>query len=198
MAPSMRYPSNARSFFTDQETKTIPRGVVLWRGYFQSVRPAVNRLLINIDISTGAMYQPGKLIPLCLDFLGKKRDQPHALTVSLLPDRERLHLQNFLKGMKVTTPYRTHNPNGKRVVKRLTRKSAREQSFEVVDGEMTVMEFFLNQLNIRLRFPDSICVKVRAIFVLNPWCDLTPYTVARVRSHDPTGALRSSSRTARS
>ena len=30
-----------RYFFTDQETRTIPGGVVPWRGYFQSVRPAI-------------------------------------------------------------------------------------------------------------------------------------------------------------
>ncbi|KAF8501804.1 hypothetical protein F5888DRAFT_1272186 [Russula emetica] len=95
MAPSMRYPSNARSFFTDQETRKIP-GVVLWRGYFQPVRPAINRLLINIDISTGAMYQPGNFISLCLDLLGKS-GRPFALTAGRLPDRERLRLQNSLR-----------------------------------------------------------------------------------------------------
>jgi eukaryotic translation initiation factor 2C len=175
MAPSMRYPSNARSFFTDQETKIIPRGVVLWRGYFQSVRPAVNRLLININISTGAMYQPGNLVDLCLGFLGKSgRD---ALTWNRLPDRERLRLQNFLKGIKVTTPYRTHQPNRQRLVRRLTLESARDRRFEIEGGRtLTVMQYFHNQLNIRLHHPNMICVEVRATFVLTLWCALTPYS----------------------
>jgi eukaryotic translation initiation factor 2C len=30
---------------------------VLWRGYFQSVRPAPGRMVINIDISTGTMFK---------------------------------------------------------------------------------------------------------------------------------------------
>jgi eukaryotic translation initiation factor 2C len=176
MAPSMRYPSNARSFFTDQETKTIPGGVVLWRGYFQSMRPAINRLLININISTGAMYQPGRLIDLCLNFIGRK-GRPDALAASRLPDRERLRLQNFLKGIKVTTPYRTHNPNRQRLVKRLTRESARDRRFEIEDGHtVSVMQYFHTQLNIRLQFPDLICVEVRATSVLIPWCALTPYS----------------------
>jgi eukaryotic translation initiation factor 2C len=180
MAPSMKYPSNARSFFTDRETINIPGGVVLWRGYFQSVRPAINRLLINIDISTGAMYQPGDLISLCLDFLGKSR-QPHALTASKLPDRERVRLQNFLKGIKITTPYRTHNPDRKRLVKRLTRESARDRRFDIGDGNtITVMQYFNTQLNIQLHFPDLICVEVSATFVLIPWCAFTPYSSPRM------------------
>jgi eukaryotic translation initiation factor 2C len=162
MAPSMRYPSNARSFFTDQETRTIPGGVVLWRGYFQSVRPAINKILININISTGAMYQPGNLISLCLDFLGRS-GQPQALTAGRIPDRERVRLHNFLKGIKVTTPYRTHNTNRQRLVKRLTRESARDRRFDIGDGHtVTVMEYFHTQLNIQLHFPDLICVEVRA------------------------------------
>ena len=177
MAPSQEYPSNARSFFTNQETKNIPGGVVLWRGYFQSVRPAINRILINIDISTGAMYQPGNLISLCLDFLGKKT---HALTAGQIPDRERMRLRNFLKNIKVTTPYRTHNPNRGRFVKRLTSESARERTFDIGDGHtVTVMDYFQTQLNIQLLYPDLICVEVRDI-VLIPWCALTPHSLRLV------------------
>ncbi len=166
MAPSLRYPSNARSFFTDRETKSTPNGVVLWRGYFQSLRPAINRLLINIDISTGAMYRPGDLTSLCLGFLGKK--ERSALLSSELPDRERLRLQKFITGIKVVTRYRTHDPNRQRLVKRLTRESAEDRRFEIGDGQtMTVMEYF-RQLNLPLRFPKLICVEVSMTLSLFP------------------------------
>jgi eukaryotic translation initiation factor 2C len=56
MEPSMNFPFNIRSFFTPRETKDIGGGLELWRGYFQSVRPAPGRMLINMDIATGAMY----------------------------------------------------------------------------------------------------------------------------------------------
>jgi eukaryotic translation initiation factor 2C len=169
---SMGYPFNARSFFTNQDTRTIPGGVVLWRGYFQSVRPAINRILINVNISTGAMYQHGKLIPLCLDFLGRSK-QPQVLTASQLPGRELRRLQNFLKGIKVTTPYCARNRNRQRLVHRLTPESARDRTFDVGDGRtVTVMEYFHTQLNIQLHFPDLICVEVR---------DISSYSL--VRSH---------------
>ena len=161
MAPSLRYPSNARSFFTDRETLTIGGGIVLWRGYFQSVRPSIGKLLINIDISTGAMYEPGDFISLALNFLNK-RGQPNALAPSRgFPPRERLHLQQFVSGMKVTTPYRAHDPDRHRVVKGVTRESARNRTFEIDGGQMmTIMEYFQNRMNIPLQFPDLICVEV--------------------------------------
>ena len=165
MAPSMRYPSNARSFFTDRETLLIGGGIVLWRGYFQSVRPSINKLLINIDISTGAMYEPGEFISLALNYLGRS-GQPNALAPSHgFPPRERLHLQQFVAGMKVMTPYRAHDPNRHRVVKGVTRESARNRTFEIDGGEtMTIMEYFQNRMNIPLQYPDLICVEVRHCF----------------------------------
>jgi eukaryotic translation initiation factor 2C len=196
MAPSLRYPSNARSFFTDQDTKSIGGGIVLWRGYFQSVRPAINKLLINIDISTGAMYQPGDFISLALEFLGRS-GQPNALAPSHgLPDRERLRLQQFIMGIKVTTPYHTHNPNRQRLVKRLTRESAQDRRFDIGNGEtMTVMEYFHSQ-NIPLQFPDLICVEVRTTSFLFPGG--LSHILARDWGRNPTGALRGSTRSARS
>jgi eukaryotic translation initiation factor 2C len=170
MAPSLRYPSNARSFFTDQDTRPTFGGVVLWRGYFQSVRPSINKLLINIDISTGAMYQPGDFISLALDFLGKS-GQPAALAANRLPDRERLRLQQFITGIKVITPYTHHNKQ--RLVKKLTRESAQNRRFDNGDGEtMSVMEYFHAQ-NILLQFPDLICAEVCTTLPI-PWRALTP------------------------
>ncbi|KAG8679864.1 hypothetical protein FRC09_018657, partial [Ceratobasidium sp. 395] len=52
MQPIMQYPHNSRSFFTDKEVWRIGGGMELWRGYFQSVRPGLQSMLINIDIST--------------------------------------------------------------------------------------------------------------------------------------------------
>ncbi|KAF8205641.1 hypothetical protein K438DRAFT_2014534 [Mycena galopus ATCC 62051] len=67
MQPGLSYPFNVRSFFTDRETKDIGAGLELCkffisipinfrltcplgRGYFQSVRPGIGKMLINVDI----------------------------------------------------------------------------------------------------------------------------------------------------
>ncbi len=161
MEPSLRYPSNKNSFVTSQEARSIGGGIVLWRGYFQSVQPAIGRVLISVNTTTGAMYKSGKLIDVALEFLDKPK-QLNALSPQHgLPERERLRLQQFISGIKVTTPYRTHNPDRKRIVRRLTRESARNRTFDVGNGQiMTVAEYFLQKFNISLRFPDAICVVV--------------------------------------
>lgn len=165
MEPSLRYPSNKNSFFTSQETRSIGAGLVLWRGYFQSLRPAIDRILINFDISTGVMYRSGELIDLALEFLGQST--PNALSPQHgLPDRERLRLQQFISGIKIITPYR--DPDRRRLVRKVTRESAQERTFEIGDGQtMTVAQYFQNELNIPLQFPDLICVEVCIIFFLS-------------------------------
>lgn len=170
MAPNLIYPFNVRSFFTDRETRDIGGGIVLWRGYFQSVRPAIGRMLINVDISTGAMYKPGPLILLALDVLGLPLNQPDALAPRGgrgLPERERHRLQTFLKNIKVTKTYGQRDPERQGLrrltVKGLSKKGARESTFELDNGQQTtVADYFRGILGAPLRHPDVICVEVCA------------------------------------
>ncbi|KAK0460769.1 hypothetical protein IW261DRAFT_1577467 [Armillaria novae-zelandiae] len=64
------------SFYSDKIKAPLANtGLEAWQGYFQSVRPALNRLLVNIDISTGVMFKPGPLIETCLEFItGNRRE----------------------------------------------------------------------------------------------------------------------------
>ncbi|KAI0773448.1 ribonuclease H-like domain-containing protein [Irpex lacteus] len=73
--PTMRWPFNVRSFFTDRETVNIGSGIVLWRGYFQSVRPGQGRMYMNIDITPSKGF----------------------------PAREHQRVQRFLQGAKIKT-----------------------------------------------------------------------------------------------
>ncbi|KAN0132399.1 Piwi domain containing protein [Lactarius tabidus] len=161
MAPNQRYPHNARSFFTERIRRDIGGGIVLWRGYFQSVRPAIGRILINVDTATGVMYKPGRLIDLALEFLGRS-GQPNALAPRFgLPERKRMELQHFLSGIKVTTPHSPHHHGRTRLVKKLTRLGARDLTFELDEGQtMTVADFFRTRYNRTLVFPDVICVEL--------------------------------------
>jgi eukaryotic translation initiation factor 2C len=159
MEPTMTYPFNVRSFFTDKETKDIGGGIQLWRGYFQSVRPGIGQMLINIDISTASMYKSGRLIDVCMEFL--RKSNPSAL--ANLPDREFLRLNRFISGARVVT--RIPGDSGRqppaRVVKRLTRGSARNEEFTLREGgKSTVAQHFHKIFNRPLQFPDLFCVEV--------------------------------------
>lgn len=165
MEPTSKYPFNIRSFFTNHETKYIGNGIELWRGYFQSVRPAPGRMLINIDISTGTMYKPGQLIDLCLEFFGRPGN-PNILAPSKgLPERERLRLQKFLAGVRVNTTQGNGQPGrSPRVVKKLSNQGANQMTFQRREGgTITVAKYFQEHYNRALRFPDLLCVEVRLI-----------------------------------
>ncbi|KAF5388155.1 hypothetical protein D9615_000461 [Tricholomella constricta] len=163
MEPTMKYPFNVRSFFTNRETKDIGSGLQLWRGYFQSVRPASGRMLINVDISTGTMYKAGPLLGLCLDFLNKA--DPNALAMSRgFPDRERLRLQRFISGIRVLTKHTGADgtiQQTPRVVKKLSSAGANALNFTMREGgSMSVADYFYKTQNQKLQFPDVVCVEV--------------------------------------
>lgn len=165
MEPTMNYPFNVRSFFTDRETKDIGAGLQLWRGYFQSVRPGIGQMLINVDISTSTMYKAGPLLQICLEYLQKT--DPNSLAPKRgLPDRERMRLQRFISGIRVLT---TNLGQGgtvqrtPRVVKKLSTIGAGALTFKMREGDiMTVADYFRKTQNRALQYPDVICVEVSA------------------------------------
>jgi hypothetical protein len=86
----------------------------------------------------------------------------------------------------------------------VTRESARDRRFDIGDGEtMTVMEYFHNQLNTPLQFPDLVCVEVCAMLFLFSSANCNhdmcgSYHVARDRRRNPAGTLRGSTGPTRS
>ncbi|KAF8145988.1 argonaute-like protein [Mycena galopus ATCC 62051] len=166
MEPSQRFPIKGRSFFTEEGSKAIGAGLVLWRGYFQSIRPAVGRMLINVDISTGVMYQSGPLIKLCLSFLGLNMNDPLQLSRNL-DDRRRIKLSRFITGIRVETQDATRDPNPNnavrraRVVRKLSQLGASDVTFQMRGGETkTVARYYQETTGRPLRFPTVLCVEV--------------------------------------
>ncbi|CDO71262.1 hypothetical protein BN946_scf184908.g19 [Trametes cinnabarina] len=162
MEPSLKYPFNVRSFFTDREKKEIGSGIVLWRGYFQSVRPAINRMLINVDISTGAMYKPGPLLQIAREHL--ETNDLGVLAQQGGVSRERVKLQRFLSGVRIIVEIPGQRQTARRparVVKRLTASGASDLSFVNREGKQTTVEqYFKTAHNYTLRFPKLPCVEV--------------------------------------
>ncbi|KAH7334657.1 argonaute-like protein [Rhizoctonia solani] len=161
MDPMIRHPFNTRSFFTDKEVRPIGGGIELWRGYFQSVRPGMSSPLINIDISTGAMYSPGPMIGVCQQIL--VNNSPNSLVPGQgLTDRDRIKLQRFLSGVRFVTTHKERNgqvSNKPKVLKKITSHSANTLIFTNSDGnEMSVAQYF-QLLGTTLQYPNYTCVE---------------------------------------
>ncbi|KAH9853511.1 argonaute-like protein [Lenzites betulinus] len=159
MEPTLKYPFNVRSFFTESEQKDIGSGIVLWRGYFQSIRPAIGRMFINVDISTGAMYKSGPLIRVAMEFMGY--NDPARLSGDL---RDRIRLQRYLSGVRVIVEMpgqRQMTRRPARVVKKISTRSARELTFVNREGQnLSVEQYFKQAHNFALRFPNLPCVEL--------------------------------------
>lgn len=163
MQPILTHPFNVRSFFTSQEKRDIQNGLELWRGYFQSIRPAIGKMLVNIDISTAVMYKPGSLIGLCLDYLGRPGGDPRLLAPAAgFPERERVRLKRFISGMRVNVT----NANGQRrsdvTIKDISTQGADALIFTPREGQpISVAQYFQQTANRPLQFPRLICVMVK-------------------------------------
>ncbi|KAJ7481900.1 hypothetical protein FB451DRAFT_1171033 [Mycena latifolia] len=158
MEPSERFPVLGRSFFTSEGSRNIGRGLILRRGYFQSIRPVFDRMLINVDTSTGVMYQPGPLIGLCLAFLNLRN--PAQLTKDL-DARDKRELAQFIVSIRVTTLDAGTRYSRARVVRKLSQMGADEYTFTMRDGRnMTVAKYFQDTTGRPLQYPSLLCVEV--------------------------------------
>ncbi|KAI5830651.1 Piwi-domain-containing protein [Schizophyllum commune Tattone D] len=175
MEPMQNLPFNTRSFFTPDGKKVLPGGLELWRGYFQSVRPVIDKLVANVDISTAIMYQEGTLINLCLKHLNLPPNNASAL--ANLDTRQWYSLKRFLTGLKVTTGGQTAQ-RPPRAITGLLREGASKTMFNLRrDGEpdttISVAEYF-KKLGRPLRYPGLPCVEVSSGKTLLPLevCDV--------------------------
>ncbi|KAJ7434908.1 argonaute-like protein, partial [Mycena galericulata] len=148
-----------RIFYTENGAKSIGSGVVLWRGYFQSIRPGISRLFLNVDVSTGAMYRPGPLIALALECLDDVRDVP-ALMRALRNRTQHEKLARFIIGARVTWD-RVGAATMERSIKGLGDNSADREMFTQRDGQQkSVAGYFRSITNRGLQYPGLPCVQV--------------------------------------
>lgn len=92
-------------------------------------------MVINVDITSGAFYKRGPLIPLCLEYLEKSptADPRQFLSEGTLTARNRASLAKFLRGLPVLTP-RTRGADP-RTIKNVSANGASNVMFESTDGQ---------------------------------------------------------------
>ncbi|KAJ7664974.1 ribonuclease H-like domain-containing protein [Mycena rosella] len=151
---TLKIGNNRQIFYVPSLAKPIGLGVVLCRGFFQSLRPAPYRLLVNVDIHTRAVYLPGPLVDLAREYI-----ETHNLRTA--PEHKWRRLAQFITGIRVEWPV---NGSGHmvRTVKGLSKHGANRESFtRRGDGRtQTIAQYFNEVLNRPLRHPDLPCVQV--------------------------------------
>ncbi|KII88705.1 hypothetical protein PLICRDRAFT_41918 [Plicaturopsis crispa FD-325 SS-3] len=93
------YPHNVRSYFTEAGKEYLGRGLELWRGFFQSVRPTMGKMIVNIDVSMAVMFCSGPLVDVAMSFLGVRDERALHFPANHPQFRA---LEKFLKGLLFT------------------------------------------------------------------------------------------------
>ncbi|KAF8525186.1 Piwi domain-containing protein [Hysterangium stoloniferum] len=156
------HPSTARSFFVQSKSVDIGKGLEMWRGYFQSVRPSIDRLIVNVDVTSAVMYQGGPLISLAMNFLGF--NNVAKLGIPDVDERTIRILDGFLTGLLVSytmsDPERPGRPKKYKTIKSVENFCANEFKFDWKGRRCTISEYFWRTYNYTIKYGQMICVNL--------------------------------------
>lgn len=125
-----------------------------------------------MDTTTTAFYEPGMLHHQAAKFLGFH--SPDELRRGL-EDYQFKRLSKFIKSVRVKVMHRGGSTQPKYAIKRLVPATAATSHFERDGKTITVKDYFLQQYNIRLAFPNLPCVLVgRDVLLPMELCSILP------------------------
>jgi hypothetical protein len=147
-----------RIFYTNQDSQLLDGGVKIWQGYFQSIRPAPKKMMINIDLHATAFYDSGSLVQLVVKILRRRSVED----LRRIQDRDRTKLEIYLKNLQIYVTHRGEGALRRRLrISKLTNTSASNTKFEVNGQQIDVATYFNNTYNRKLQHPFLPCVVVR-------------------------------------
>lgn len=156
------YPFGAHPQF---ESYDLTSGLQALRGYFTSVRTSVNRILVNVNVATGAFYKAGPLLDLLMEIGGPPQN----------PEQHR-RLVAFVRKLRIETNYIRETKDGKVVMNKghpVTKrrvhtitdlspigKGADSTTFQFTDpagktSTLSIAQFFEKTHNVKLTKPKA-------------------------------------------
>ncbi|KAF7729871.1 eukaryotic translation initiation factor 2C, 2 [Apophysomyces ossiformis] len=170
--PSLNHSSKGSSFYLPNDKRSIGGGVEIWQGYYQSARPTVGKMMVNVDVSATTYYESGPLPEIVAKLLGRRSVDDLRAGIS---ERERSKIARFLKEIKITCVHRGEK-RPTFMISKITPGTAENTMFQDANGvEMSVAAYFSKQYNKRLAYPFLPCVVVKKnIFLPMEVCHITP------------------------
>jgi eukaryotic translation initiation factor 2C len=148
--------------YPQMEFANLGSGLQALRGYFTSVRTSVSRLLVNVNVATGAFYKPGPLLDLMREFTGGSPPSNDFQYRKLAAFVRLLRFEtNYLPDRKVKgkTKKKQH------VITNLSpfNRNSVNITFDVTDSngkrtKMSIQEHFKKAYNINLSAAQAPCV----------------------------------------
>ncbi|KAJ3530890.1 hypothetical protein NM688_g7649 [Phlebia brevispora] len=151
---------HSKSFYVDmgkKVTKDLPSGLQAWRGFFQSVRPVLGKVLVNVDITTGAVYSKQPLLDAAMKALNMRTRDVRELVNRCDNPQDWQRLRSLFKKILVVVTF--PNNGRKREVTDLV-KRAGPFEFSKDDSVITVAEYYAEHHHMQLKFPDALGVRL--------------------------------------
>ncbi|KAI8979788.1 Piwi domain-containing protein [Mycotypha africana] len=174
----IRYvPSNVhigvgRSFYTPADKRALPNGAEVWQGYYQSARPTVGKMMINVDVSSTAFIESGPVPEVVAKMLGRRSIDELRRGI---PERELTKLVKLLKNVYINVIHRGEKKLKYRVTKLTPSPADRTMFKDEAGNEMSVADYFAKQYNKRLALPFLPCIVVKKdIFLPMEVCEIIP------------------------
>ncbi|CAA19275.1 argonaute [Schizosaccharomyces pombe] len=150
------------SFFTGENGVSLGGGVEAWKGFYQSIRPNQGFMSVNVDISSSAFWRNDSLLQILMEYTD----------CSNVRDLTRFDLKRLsrkFRFLKVTCQHRnnvgTDLANRVYSIEGFSSKSASDSFFvRRLNGEeqkISVAEYFLENHNVRLQYPNLPCILVK-------------------------------------
>ncbi|KAG0212796.1 hypothetical protein BGX28_005643 [Mortierella sp. GBA30] len=167
--PALLYATVGRAFYTPQGKQMLNGPLEAWRGYYQSVRPGVGKMMINVDVSATAFFQPGSLLEMVAKILNLRSPDDFRGAVATTANWTRVERQ--IKGLRITV---THRERVKREFKifGLTKTAAKDTTFSLSTSpsgsegaagtgtgpDIDIVTYFKDTYNITIKYPTLPCV----------------------------------------
>ncbi|KAJ6488632.1 ribonuclease H-like domain-containing protein [Mycena vitilis] len=148
--------NNGRAFFSPMGKRVLQgTGIELWRGYFQSVRPTIGRMIVTIDTSMAAVYESGALIEVAMSVLNVRSTRD--LTLANPGDPNLRKLQTHFKNRLITT--RTTGDKTKTIHEIVPGPIGR-YTFQKDGRNTTIQDHFRAAYNVTLAHPGTFGVRI--------------------------------------
>ncbi|KAJ1658767.1 hypothetical protein IWQ61_002036 [Dispira simplex] len=175
---STHHYSVGRSIFTGGDARSLSYGLDVWFGLFQSVRPVVGQLILNVDSSTHVFYTLGNALELA-GGLANRNCPTKDLRAYSLNRSMHTRLSSFFDGAVVCMKF--PNVGDRRyTIKRILFETPMSATFERkhpngTSDLCTVAQYFQETYGITLNYPNAPCVQTRGGQVLPlELCEVMP------------------------
>ncbi|KAF9951047.1 eukaryotic translation initiation factor 2C, 2 [Mortierella alpina] len=177
--PAMLYATIGASFFTPVGKQALAGPLDVWRGYYQSVRPAKGKfslqkvfrsrkMLVNVDVAATTFFQSGPLLEMVMKILDMRNPADLRRTS---PPINWQKVERVIKGLRITVTHRDRTKRSFKIMK-LTTTPARDTKFTLSSGgdeaagispaerEIDIVTYFKETYGKVLQYPMLPCVSV--------------------------------------